>query len=54
MAKIVALAGGTLGDEASSPAPPSGRTMLVWGAIFGITIGIFVGTLTLNPGRKKA
>ncbi len=49
MAKVVAISG--LGDEL--PAPPSGRTMMVWGLILGTTIGIFVGTLMLNPSRKR-
>lgn len=27
--------------------------MLMWGLVFGTTIGIFVGTLLLNPTRKR-
>ncbi len=50
MAHVVAVAG--LGDE-TTPAAPSPRTMMLWGIVLGTTIGIFVGTLLLNPGRKK-
>jgi hypothetical protein len=50
MAKVVAVAG--LGDEAPSAAP-SGGTMLAWGIVFGTTIGIFIGTLMLNPSKKR-
>ncbi len=27
--------------------------MLAWGIVFGTTVGIFIGTLLLNPSRKK-
>lgn len=27
--------------------------MLMWGLVLGTTIGIFVGTLMLNPTRKR-
>jgi len=50
MGKVVALAG--LGDEVTTPAP-SPRAMLAWGLVLGATLGIFVGTLMLNPSRKK-
>ena len=49
MSNLVAIAG--LGDDA--PAQPSGRTMLVWGLIVGTTVGIFVGTLMLNPNPRR-
>lgn len=49
MSKVVAIAG--LGDEAT-PAP-SGRTMLAWSIVVGLTVGIFVGTLALNPSKKR-
>lgn len=49
MSKVVAIAG--IGDDAA-PAP-SGRTMLAWGIVFGLTVGIFVGTLMLNPSKKR-
>ena len=49
MSKIVAIAG--TGDDAA-PAP-SGRVMMLWGIVLGTTIGIFVGTLLINPPRKK-
>jgi hypothetical protein len=50
LSKLVALAG--IGDEAA-PAPLAPRTMLIWGLILGTTVGIFVGTLLLNPSRKR-
>ena len=49
MSRVVAVAG--IGDDA--PAQPSGATMLMWGLVLGTTIGIFVGTLMLNPTRKR-
>jgi hypothetical protein len=49
MAKVVAISG--LGDEA--PAPPSNTMLAAWVFVFGTTVGIFVGTLMLNPSRKK-
>jgi hypothetical protein len=27
--------------------------MLMWGLVLGTTVGIFVGTLLLNPNRKR-
>lgn len=27
--------------------------MLMWGLVLGTTLGIFVGTLMLNPSRKR-
>ncbi len=27
--------------------------MLMWGIVIGTTIGIFVGTLLMNPSRKR-
>ena len=47
MSRVVALAGV---DDAPQPA---GKTMLIWGLILGTTVGIFVGTLMLNPSRKR-
>jgi len=50
MAKVVAISG--LGDDA--PLPPVSHTMLAaWVFVFGTTVGIFVGTLMLNPSRKR-
>ena len=49
MSKVVAIAG--LGDEAT--AAPSGHTMLAWGIVVGLTVGIFIGTLALNPSKKR-
>lgn len=51
MSRVVALAG--IGDAAPAPAP-SPRTMLLWGIVLGATVGIFVGTLMLNPSRKRS
>lgn len=45
MAKVVAIAG--LGDGA----PPV--TLIAWSVVIGTTIGIFAGTLLLNPKRKR-
>lgn len=50
MSRVVALAG--LGEE-QPRVSPTGATMLMWGLVFGTTIGIFVGTLLLNPSRKR-
>lgn len=47
MSKIVAISGV---DDASQPSP---RTMMFWGIVLGATVGIFVGTLMINPSRKK-
>ena len=51
MSRVVALAG--LGED-TAPPMPSPRTMLLWGIVLGTTVGIFVGTLMLNPSRKKS
>lgn len=51
MSRVVALAG--IGDAAPAPAPAP-RTMLLWGLVLGTTVGIFVGTLMLNPSRKRS
>jgi len=48
VSKIVAIAG--LGDESTAP---SGHTMLAWGIVVGLTVGIFIGTLALNPSKKR-
>jgi hypothetical protein len=48
LSKVVAIAG--LGEEA--PRPPS-NAMLAWVVVTGVTVGIFVGTLLLNPSRKR-
>lgn len=50
MSKVVAISG--LGDDAP-PAPPSPAMLTAWLFVFGTTVGIFVGTLMLNPSRKK-
>ncbi len=49
MAKVVAISG--LGDDA--PPAPSKTMLAAWLFVFGTTVGIFVGTLMLNPSRKK-
>lgn len=51
MSRVVALAG--LGEN-TAPAQSSPRTMLLWGIVMGTTVGIFIGTLMLNPSRKKS
>lgn len=48
MSRVVALAG--LDD---APKQPGGAVMLMWGLVIGTTVGIFVGTLMLNPTRKR-
>ena len=50
MSRVVALAG--VGEDAPAT-PHSGATMLMWGLVIGTTVGIFVGTLMLNPSRKR-
>jgi len=50
MAKVVAISG--LGDDAL-PAAPSNTMLTAWLFVFGTTVGIFVGTLMLNPSRKR-
>ncbi len=49
MAKVVAVSG--LGDDA--PSPPSKTMLTAWLLVFGTTVGIFVGTLMLNPSKKR-
>ncbi len=49
MAKLVAISG--FGDDA--PPPPSKAMLTAWIFVFGTTVGIFVGTLMLNPSRKR-
>lgn len=46
MSRVVAISG----VDDPQPAP---RTMMLWGIVFGATVGIFVGTLLINPSRKK-
>ncbi len=49
MAKVIAISG--IGDDA--PSPPSRPMLAAWLFVFGTTVGIFVGTLALNPSRKR-
>lgn len=51
MSRVVALAG--IGDDAA-PTTLAPRTMLLWGLVVGTTVGIFIGTLMLNPSKKKS
>lgn len=53
MSRVVALAGPGDGSGAA-PTTPSPQTMLLWGVVLGTTVGIFIGTLMLNPSRKRS
>jgi hypothetical protein len=37
-----------------SSEPGSNRVLLGWGLIFVVTVGIFIGTLTLKPKKQVA
>lgn len=51
MSRVVALAG--LGDGAAPAPSATPRTLLLWGVVAGVTVGIFVGTLMLNPSKRS-
>jgi len=50
MAKIVAISG--LGEEAQA-AKQSANSMLAFGLVAVFTVGIFVGTLMIDPNAKR-
>lgn len=49
MSKVVAISG--VGDDA--PTLPSNTMLVAWLFVFGTTVGIFVGTLMLNPSKNR-